>query len=374
MTDIEKYIIARWAYSVGQPIMSDPEYNMLHRMMQVKYPTNPYSQRSWSSDPCPAAYLRKYGYSHLIKAVILSDKTESIQSLNTLVDVRSEYAAMNTPHVVSFKLDGWNVQASYYNGELVHVQTRGRSTDAMDANVIAPMLPRTIPVAGKALVTLELLVPNADFQYFKQNHNATSQRGAVSTALAKGGEALKHIKALAHGIRCSMEIPYAQKLYKLQEWGFEVPNYTTVSNFEGLNNAIDNMGKVDVNYAYPTDGLVIEGPDKVRAIRIGRWEEPIYRSYIVGYEESYGPHSIAIQMNIFPIKLKNSTQRNIPATNIARIMRYGLLPGAPVAFRVASSAIADFDEDATMILQKEWEGRWPEYHLAVEVNERLKSG
>lgn len=373
MTDVEKYIIARWAYSVGQPIISDAEYNMLHKMMCTKFPTNPYTSRSWSSDPCPTPYLRKYGYEHLIKAVVLSDKTESIQSLNALVEVRSEFVAMDVPHVVSFKLDGWNVQASYYNGDRIHVQTRGRATDAMDANVIADMLPRTIPVQGKSLVTMELLIPHADFEYFKHNWGGTSQRGAVSTALAKGGEALKHVKVLAHGIRCSERIPYDKKLLTLREWGFEVPEFTIVSSYQELNDAIDLMGRRDMNYPYPTDGLVVEGPDRVRAIRIGRWEEPIYKSYVVGYEETYGPHSIAIQMNIFPIKLSNSTQRCIPATNIARLMKYGLMPGAPVAFRIASSSIADLDEDATMILQKEWTGRWPEYHLAVEVNERLKS-
>ena len=58
MTDIVKYIIARWAYSVGQPIMSDAEYTILDRSMKARFPKNPYCQRSWSSDPCPVAMLK----------------------------------------------------------------------------------------------------------------------------------------------------------------------------------------------------------------------------------------------------------------------------------------------------------------------------
>lgn len=352
--------------------MSDAEYTVLQRAINATYRNNPYASRSWSSDPCPAAILRKYGYEHLIKAVVLSDKTESISSLNSHVEVRSEFANIAEPHILSFKLDGWNVQASYYNGVLINIQTRGRSTDAMDAGVIEPLIPKRIPVDGKVLVIMELLVPNDDFEYFKSKYGATSQRGAVSTALARGGDALTHVKALAHGVRCSEKIPHTKKLLTLREWGFDVPEFTVVNSYYELNDAIELMGKRNANYPYPTDGLVIEGASKVRAIRIGEWEEPIYKSYVTGYTESYGPHAIAVQLDIFPIKLPNSTQRCIPATNIARIMTYGLMPGAPVAFRIASSAIADLDEDSTRLLQKEWNNRWTEYHLAVETNERLK--
>lgn len=106
MTDIVKYIIARWAYSVGQPIMSDAEYTVLDRAMKAKYPKNPYCLRSWSSDPCPVAMLREYGYPQLIRAVVLSDKTESIPSLNSLIEVRTMYESMHAPHSVSLRSMG----------------------------------------------------------------------------------------------------------------------------------------------------------------------------------------------------------------------------------------------------------------------------
>ena len=192
MTDIVKYIIARWAYSVGQPIMSDAEYTILDRSMKARFPKNPYCQRSWSSDPCPVAMLKEYGYPQLIQAVVLSDKTESIPSLNSLIEVRTMYESMHEPHSVSFKIDGWNIQASYYNGELVNVQTRGRSSDAMNAEAIAPRLPKTIPEMGRVLVVMECSIPDSEFMWFKENFGSTSQRGAVSTALANPEKCLSH--------------------------------------------------------------------------------------------------------------------------------------------------------------------------------------
>lgn len=372
MTDLERYIVARWAYSVNQPIMSDAEYNILEAAMKQKYPASPYCKQSWSSDPCPVGILKKYNREDLIRAVVLSDKTESIPSLNSLIEVRSEYVNMHTPHRLSFKLDGWNIQASYYNGALIHVQTRGRSTDAVDANVLKPKFPQSIPIKGRVLVTSELIVPNADFQWFKDKYGCVSQRGSCSTALAKGGEALEHVKVLAHGIRAPQKVDPHKKLTLLKNFGFEVPLSTIVESYDQLMEQVDRMSEMKESYPYPTDGLVCEGDLHVRAIRIKGWEEPIYRSYVMGYDEHYGPHSISIQLNIFPIKLPNSTQRNIPATNIARIMSLGLMPGAPIAFRIASSSIADLDEESTRALHTQWRGRYPEYKFMVETNESLK--
>lgn len=372
MTDFERYILARWAYSVGEPIMDDPSYNILQASIKARFPKSPYVTQSWSSDPCPLGLLEKYNYKHLIKAVVLSDKTESIPSLNTLIAVKTEYTSMFRPHRLSFKLDGWNIQASYYNGKLIHVQTRGRSTDAMDASVLMPLLPQEINIRGKVLITMELVVPNVDFEFFKNSYSCVSQRGACSTALAKGGEALKHIALLAHGIRASVPIEPHNKLSVLKNMGFNTPLSTVVSSYKELMEQVDNMTELKGSYPYPTDGLVCEGPDRVRAIRIKGWEEPIYQTYVQGYEEHYGPHAISIQLQVFPIKLANSTQRQLPATNIARIMSLHLWPGAPVAFRIASSAIADIDEAATLDLQKQWQGKETEYRFQVEANESLK--
>ena len=370
MTDIEKYTIARWAYSVGKPIMSDPEYNILDKMMHTNFPTLAICQRSWSSDPCPMKLLKKYNMKDLIAAVVLTDKTESIPSLNSLIEVRLEYQTMNSPHNVSFKLDGWNVQASYYDGELIQISTRGRAADAMDAGVIAPLIPSTIPEKGKVLVIMELLIPNADYPFFIQKFGAKSQRGAVSTALAHPSSCLEHVAVLAHGIRAEFNI--FDKFATLQKWGFKVPMNMPVNNYQELNGQIDAFSVYKEEYPYPTDGLVVDGGNKVRAIRVKAWQEPIYQSYVMGYDENYGPHSISTQLKIFPVKLPNSTQTTIPATNLKRIIEHNLKIGFPVAFRVASSAIADLDEESTKLLQQQWAGREAQFRWMVETNEALK--
>ena len=292
--------------------------------MKARFPKNPYCQRSWSSDPCPVAMLKEYGYPQLIQAVVLSDKTESIPSLNSLIEVRTMYESMHEPHSVSFKIDGWNIQASYYNGELVNVQTRGRSSDAMNAEAIAPRLPKTIPEMGRVLVVMECSIPDSEFMWFKENFGSTSQRGAVSTALANPEKCLSHVAIHAHGVRCSSAVN--DKFALLKSWGFEVPMYAWVHNFQELMDQVKAFSDFKEAYGIPTDGLVVKG-EATNALRIEAWEEPIYRSFVTGYDETYGPHAIAVQCKIYPIKLPNSVQRQLPATNLSRIINLNLRPG-----------------------------------------------
>lgn len=369
MTDFVKYMISRWAYSVGSPILSDAEYAILDRAMKRQYPNNPYCQRSWSSDPCPVALLKEYGYQDLIKAVVLSDKTESIPSLNSPVEVRLTYEAMHTPHSVSLKHDGWNIQASYYSHDLVNIQTRGRSSDAMDASSLTALLPKHIPEPGRVLVVMECTVPDAEFPWFKERFGVASQRGAVSTALANPKSCLDHIAIHAHGVRCSSVV--ADKFSLLKSWGFHVPMYAWVNHYLELMDQVKAFSAYKDQYGIPTDGLVVEG-EATNALRIEAWEEPIFQSYVTGYKETYGPHSIAIQCSIYPIKLRNSVQQQLPATNLSRIINLNLRPGYPVAFRIASSAIADIDEDSTRLLQKEWKNREDTYRYRIQMNEALK--
>lgn len=95
MSDLEKFIVSRWMYSIGEPIISDSEYTLLLAAIRSKYPDNEYVHRSWSSDPCPVDLLKKYGYDWAVKDIILSDKTESIPSINDIATLHSLYCNLN---------------------------------------------------------------------------------------------------------------------------------------------------------------------------------------------------------------------------------------------------------------------------------------
>ena len=99
--------------------------------------------------------MRIYLDGDLIAKVVLLDKTESIPSLNTDWEVKSELEGISGFGTLSMKHDGWNVQANYYNGALVTITTRGRATDAVDVSGLTDLFPKHIPVKDKVKIVAE---------------------------------------------------------------------------------------------------------------------------------------------------------------------------------------------------------------------------
>lgn len=371
MTDEERFILARWAYSVGQPIMPDAEYNNMLRMFQQLKPDWEYVTRSWSSDPCPVELLKSVGRTDLIKAIVLSDKTESIPSLNSWAEINAVYNKVGAKHnyTVSMKHDGWNVQATYYKGKLIDVSTRGRSTDAMDVSVLMEKLPQTIPVTeDKVRVIMECTCSFTLFEGMKQKFNNANPRSAVSTALTKPEYAAR-LSLHAFDI---IGVPNVEIFPTLMKWGFDTPYWCEASDYTSLVEAVRKLSEAYYDYGSPTDGVVVAEGNLRHALRVGPWEEPTYHSYVTGYEQSYGPYTISFKLLIRPIHTSKGMQYRLPITNLARIINNELRIGSPVAFNIVSASNADINEEVTHMLQKQWYNNYEGYALRVEEEERYR--
>ena len=369
LLDREKFILARWSYSVGKPIYTDAEYTCMLNAMKATNPNDEYVNRSWSSDPCPIDLLKKVGREDLIAEVVIGDKTESIPSLNTNLDVQRELSSFQGNGTLSMKHDGWHIQANYYNGSLVNLQTRGRYKDAVNADALRSKVPATVPVQGKVRVSMEATVSNVDFLFCASQFQNVDARNAVSSVLAR--PEYIHLLSLHAFDIFGVDLQGRCKFEVLQEWGFETPKYYRVSNYQDILDCLQSLSDEKESYAYPTDGAVFDGGLR-RAIRLLAWEEPVYYSYVTGYGEKYSMYRINPSIRIYPVMRGGVTQRQVNITNWQRILDYDLEPGSPIAFRVASSAIADFDEDATKLLRTEYAGRQEEYQQRIQQDEEIK--
>ena len=365
----DKFILSRWAYSVGAPVMSDAEYNRLLEFMQEVYKDDEYVHRSWSSDPCPVELLKRVGREDLINVVVLADKTESIPSINDTYEFHSVFYSIKEPGTLSMKHDGWNIQGNYYNGKLVSLHTRGRYSDAIDASSLSKRFPQEIPVKDKCKVVCELTVSKANFAVCKSLFNNVNCRSAVSSVLARPEyHHLLDFHAFdIHGLK----IDRTQKFQVLREWGFDTPLYVYTECYDDIVDGLKELSAANSGYSSPTDGAVYDG-SMTKAIRLMAWEEPIYKSFVTGYEEKFNKYRISPTLEIYPIVRKGTTQRHLTITNWARIIEYDLQPGAPIAFRVASDAIADFDEESTVMLHKQYEGRWRTYAEHIKLGEEYR--
>lgn len=364
----DKFIYTRWAYSVGMPVISDAEYTLLLEAMKSEFPNDEYVKRSWSSDPCPTDLLKSLGRDDLIYKVILSDKTESIPSLGSESEVYYTLSSISGPGTLSMKHDGWNIQISYARGSIVMVHTRGRSSDAIDVSSLKNYFPQSIPYEGNCKIVLEMTVSKSNYGFCASMFNNVSERSAVSSILAR--PEYYHMLSFnafdIHGYelngRCKFEV--------LQEWGFSTPMWKSVTDYQSMLIALHELSDAADDYDEPTDGAVYDGVMR-RAIRIMHWQEPIYKSFVTGYNEKFGPYRISPSVEIYPVLRKGSTQHQLSMTNWQRIIDYNLQPGAPLAFRIASDATADFDEESTVLLQEQYVNRWDVFQQQIKESEAI---
>ncbi len=360
----EKYILSRWMYLMGEPFLSDPEYDRVEREFKLQFPDSPYSNRPWSFDECPSDLLRKYGREDLICTPTMGYAAESIYSVNNEPEFNETFRGLSKKSRLSFKIDGWNTRVSYFNGHIVKVESRGRSGNNLSMNNIYMLFPKIMPYKGRVFVTGELSIPNAKWAEFKEFTGNADQRASVRTALARG--AVDYLAFCAFNIFIEDD-PYRGDQYSLlSSLGFVTPRFIWVSNFEELKKGLWYMSYLNPVYSYLTDGLVIENESIQLAIRLGAWEEKCYKSYVTGYEEDQGMYGTFLKVCCYPIKVGGKNFSKVSINNVASIIENNLRPGYPIAFNKRSEANVVIDSTNTLSLQRTWADKLPEYQLKIK--------
>lgn len=362
----KRFIISRWAYLMGEPIISDIEYDELEKWFRKEYPTDPRSIQPWSFDDCPIELLKEFNLNEWIVETVMGYQAESIPSLNTEQSVHEMFGSLNERSRVSFKIDGWNTRASYYNGNLVRFETRGRSGSNLDITSMSKIVPMKIPVKGRVAVTGETNIPNKLWDLYKQRTGNSDQRASVRTAIANGD--VDYLAFLAFNVFIENEHTLPDNdIYKLlTEWGFKTPMFRWVDSYQSLMKCIQFMSVANNGYKYLTDGLVVENSKVQYAIRIGAWKEELMCSYVTGYKEKQGMYGVYMNIEFKPVKIGGKRYSECPITNIATIQENKLKIGSPIAFNQRSAANVVFDSTGTYKLQKEWAGRYDEYKEHID--------
>lgn len=364
----DRFILARWAYLMGEPIISDPEYDEVEKWFKQQFPNDPYSNRVWSLDPCPKELLIKYNRTEWDVQLVMGYQAESIGSLNTEYDVRRTFSSLSDKCRVSFKIDGWNTRASYYNGNLVKFETRGRSGSNLDITDISRLVPAKIPITGRVAITGETSIPNAKWPLYKQITGNSDQRSSVRAAIARGD--VSYLSFLAFNIFIEDNEGLVRNVFEmyslLRKLGFNTPLNREVNSYQSLMKCIDYMSNLSKTYGYLTDGLVVENESIQVAIRIGAWKEEISCSYVTEYIENQGMYGVSLNVGIRPTPIGEKVYPQVSVVNIAQIQENKLEIGSPIAFNLRSSANVVLDAENTYKLQKEWAGRYDEYREYID--------
>lgn len=352
MSAMERYIIARWSYAIGEEFMDDFAFNRIDREMKAKYPDDEFVQQSWSLDQCPTELLSKFDLNHLKRELKFSFSSESIPSITTEEEYKSMFAILAEETRVSYKVDGWNTQVDYFNGKQVGAETRGRAGNSMRASTILQVLPSTIPYKGRVKIIGESSIPNTKWADYAAVTGNKSQRASVSTALANPND-YGYLHFAGFMIKADDDATLGDKpTYDiLREIGIETPMSYVVSNFASLDKAVNALCRGRRGYRLATDGLVIENTSTQVALRIREYEEKSLHSMIVGYIENPGMYGYAMLVQIEPVTVEGSTYSEVSVTNLGYIVEHELKIGSVIAFNIRSAVNCVFDADETWRLK-----------------------
>jgi hypothetical protein len=365
MSNVDRYIIARWCYAIGEDFIDDIEYRNVEDLVRREDPNNEYLKRSWSDDPCPIELLQKYGRTDLYRDIKFEHKSESIRSINTMTEFEDTFKYLSSPSRLSFKADGWNIQVNYYNGKPISAETRGRGGNSLNADLVRMIVPQQIPLMGRVKVTGETVIPNSKWPLFLIEFSLnTSQRSSVVTCLSNNRP--EYLQFVAFNIQ-SEDTEILGDIYDvLTSYGFTTPYRRTVNNYAQLCSAMKLMERVDKNYDIPNDGLVIENSSYQLAIRVGHWQEEVMQSYVTEYLENHGAYGNAMKVGIKPVVYNGGTRRQVSVTNLQYILDSNLQIGAPIAFDIRSEATAVLNQTKTDELQQKWAGKYSEYREMID--------
>lgn len=272
-------------YMDNTPIMSDKEYDALYDEVIAWEKAN--------GIVLPDSISQQVGYEvvsklkkepHEQKALSLN-KTKNVDELVTWTKGRDV--------VLSWKLDGLTVVATYDNGRLTKAVTRGNGQIGENVSHNAKWfkgLPQTIPYKGHLVVRGEAVVSYANFEKVNKEGKYSVARSYASGSVRQldSREASKrHVEFVAFELVSPTTKSFGKNLDKLTEYGFHVVPHKLI-HADNLKAEILAKESQVASFAYPVDGLVIMIDDMAYAKSLGVTEKyPNYGMAFKWKDETY---------------------------------------------------------------------------------------
>lgn len=344
---VDLYVLARYFYRIGNPIIDDAVYDHLEHTLQINNVVSaiPYLNRSYDDDPipekllqemnvAPATFLLKENVTDL--ATTLND--EKSLSIHSVTDTRAAYSFFmelrrnHLDFVASLKVDGVNTKMLYTNGELCLSLSRGRndgsSFDYMEgSSKVMPLKITTYDGIHHLKITGESYVDREALPFLREKYNTEKYKTSKSSAISMlrtrhAREDYKHLHTLVFYADVSSST-IMDMFFQMKQYGFEtVPHvlhswneiperFDDFSKWlpENVMYPIWNMGKT-----LPSDGCVIEVNDlswtgdingqystRQLALKFGPWKFKIYKGTITNIRLEQRRVYKSVRIEIQPI-------------------------------------------------------------------------
>lgn len=341
---IDSFTLMRYAYRIGNPIVSDAIYDKTERILRERNPECEYLHRTYDDDPIPYRLLEEFNilpatfddfgqYEDLV-AELNDNKSLSISSVVTYEEAWSYFCMLRQnklDFMSSLKMDGVNTKMLYYNGDHLLSLSRGRGT-ATSLNYMegsSKIMPKKIDNRGirKLRITGESYVDKDKLQYLRDKYDPTRYKTSKSSAISmlRTHHDLEDYKYLhtavfaAEGLDTTLEATFNRLVMQ----GFEVVPHVLHSwreipeDFATFRHwlAVEIMSPIaQAGKGMPSDGCVIEVNDltwagtqsdqysnRQLALKFGPWKFPVYKGTIVDIKLEQKRVFKSVRIQIDPI-------------------------------------------------------------------------
>ena len=353
-------------YNTGRTLMDDWEWDMkLEHLKSLEQKTG----ITMSMSP-----TRNVGYEVASKLPKAQHKKKAL-SLNKTKDI-GELAAFqgNRKCVLSWKLDGLTIVASYDGGKLVSAVTRGNGMEGEvvteNAKAFANM-PLSIPYKGELTVRGEAIITYADFARINASLPEGEEPYANPRNLCSGSvrqldprETKKRgvqFKAFAMVKDVAEYTTRSGQLERLKDLGFDTVDYVIVASGAALPAAIQACEEKMPENGFPSDGLVLQFNDAAYGESLGctekyprdamafKWTDEAKETTLQRIEWSPSRTGLINPVAVFdPVELEGTTVTRASTHNVSITESLGLCPGDVISVHKANMIIPQVAENLSL--------------------------
>ena len=353
-------------YNTGSELMSNYEYDELYNtLLKMEKETGIVLENSPTQRVGAEVVSVLPKVKHEFVALSL-DKTKDITEFPNIFNCRDQIA------VVMYKMDGCTGQATYENGKLKVLATRGNGEIGSNITHNAPYikgLPIAIPFEGKLVVRGELCMTYAEFERINaslpedEEHYKNPRNLANASVSMLDSRDMRKREIWFHAFKlvyCDLPLNTLEEQFKsLKEWEFNVVERKFV-NITELVDAMNGLSNKVKDFSFPVDGLVVAANDVVYAEKQARtghhpnklvgyafkWQDTSVQTTLQKIEWSASRTGLLNPVAVFdPVEIEGTTVSRASLHNVSYILDLNLKPGDKILVYKANMIIPQVEKN-----------------------------
>lgn len=376
VTDL--YILCRFMYRIGKPILDDKYYDTIEQRIKDAGLMQEYTSRTYDDDPVPYELLVEFnltseipdmGTTSKYSKYLDEEKSLSIQPFTKYRDIFNFTMEKREDMIFMLKVDGINVKQLYIKDNMELSMSRGRNGQGFDLtkNVVKVAPCKLNTEREEVKVFSEYFVYESQLDYLRDKYGKDKYKTPKSSAISMlrvehEKEDYKCLNGLAFHIEGVETLETKQEMLQyLQDLGFSVVPHLVVK-WENIPQTFDEFVKwlekiCGIFYketeALPSDGLVLEVnrlnysenvnnqySNRNIAIKLSYWSFGKYRAVVEDIMIEQQRVKASCRVKIKPLRTKDGCNATVVNVYNPRILiENNINIGSEIVFERNSGAI-----------------------------------